>query len=132
MCVGGELYWEGARLCALSHVPRSITRFIITKYSTPCPTPSLTPLKCVQLLSTLIALMLAPGSPHSLCKAVVNALGNVAACSAQLAGAVVEQQALDPLTRLVSGGGELSWGQCQGGGELGRGRGRVCSPPQGW
>ena len=90
-------------------------------HSLPPSLPTPTQTKCVQLLSTLIALMLAPGSPHSLCKAVVNALGNVAACSAQLAGAVVEQQALEPLTRLVR----------KEGGELGRGRRRVWSPPLG-
>ena len=56
----------------------------------------------MQVLSTLIALMLSPGSPHSLCKAVVVALGNIAACGPELASAVVAQQALDPLTRLVS------------------------------
>ena len=56
----------------------------------------------LQLLSTLVSLLLSPGSPHGVCKAVVGALGNIAACNAELATAVVTHKALEPLTRLVS------------------------------
>mmetsp|Transcript_12311 Transcript_12311/g.26576 ORF Transcript_12311/g.26576 Transcript_12311/m.26576 type:complete len:521 (-) Transcript_12311:277-1839(-) len=57
-----------------------------------------------QLLSTLVALMLDQASPHSLVKTVVQALGNIAARSVQLAEALVKHNALQPVCTLARGG----------------------------
>ena len=54
-----------------------------------------------ELLTMLVALLHTPESPVSLCRAVVNTLGNTASFNAELALKVVGADALPPITAMV-------------------------------
>ncbi|KAG2439241.1 hypothetical protein HXX76_004602 [Chlamydomonas incerta] len=56
------------------------------------------------LLNTLVAMLSAADSPHSLCKAVVHTLATTARYSSEMAAAVIKANALPPVSLLVRGG----------------------------
>ncbi|KAG2453568.1 hypothetical protein HYH02_001787 [Chlamydomonas schloesseri] len=56
------------------------------------------------LLNTLVAMLSAPDSPHSLCKAVVHTLATTARYCSEMAAAVIKANALPPVSLLVRGG----------------------------